>query len=202
MNVVPKGFPHRFRLISNNIYIGVRGLGCSVISMSGLVVFYSRAGENYMNGDIRSIDVGNTEVAAGYVAKASGSDLFRLEQKVPYSDNYSKCTDEAKADQEKGVRPELVSMPDVSGYDTIWLGFPNYWGTMPMAVFTFLEGCDLKGKRIMPFCTHEGSGMGRSVKDIEAVCPDSDVGRALPIHGADAKRSEKEIAAWVKKASE
>lgn len=170
--------------------------------VSGLVAFYSRAGENYFDGEIRSIDVGNTEIVAGIIAKASGSDMFRIEQRNPYSDNYRKCTEEAKADQGRDARPGIVSMPDVSRYDTIWLGYPNYWGTMPMAVFTFLESCDLTGKRIMPFCTHEGSGMGRSVKDIRALCPDSEIGRPLAIHGADAAGSEKDVRGWVEGVSE
>lgn len=173
-----------------------------VMIVSGLVAFYSRAGENYFDGEIRSIDVGNTEIVAGFIAKASGSDMFRIEQRNPYSDNYRKCTEEAKADQERDARPGIVSMPDVSGYDTIWLGYPNYWGTMPMAVFTFLESCDLTGKRIMPFCTHEGSGMGRSVKDIRVLCPDSEIGRPLAIHGADAAGSEKDVRGWVEGVSE
>lgn len=173
-----------------------------VIQMSGLVVFYSRAGENYWNGEIRRIDVGNTEVAARLVAEASGSETFKLDQKVPYSDNYRKCVDQAKEDQENGSRPDLVSLPDVEGYDTIWLGYPNYWGTMPMAVFTFLESCNLDGKRIMPFCTHEGSGMGRSVRDLKAACPGSEIGRALPIHGAEVEESCEEIAEWVHEAME
>ena len=83
-----------------------------VIQMSGLVVFYSRAGENYWNGEIRRIDVGNTEVAARLVAEASGSETFKLDQKVPYSDNYRKCVDQAKEDQENGSRPDLVSLPE------------------------------------------------------------------------------------------
>ena len=133
-----------------------------------LVAFYSRADENYVNGVIKSLLTGNTEVAAGMIRDLTGADLFKIEQIQPYSKNYNECIEQAQSDQKRNARPELKDyLEDIDGYDVVYLGFPNYWGTMPMAVFTFLEHYDFSGKKIMPFCTHEGSGLGSSVSDIK-----------------------------------
>lgn len=164
-----------------------------------LVAFYSRADENYFNGTLKMLKVGNTEVAANIIAKLTGADMFKIEQEKPYSKGYNDCIEEARADQHRNTRPELKTYPDsIDDYDVIYLGFPNYWSTMPMAVFTFLEHFDFSGKTIKPFCTHEGSGMGRSVADIKALCPDAAVENGLAIRGTSAGNSEKEIKEWVK----
>lgn len=163
-----------------------------------LVAFYSRADENYVNGMIKMLKVGNTELAAGIIAELTGADLFKLEQVQPYSKSYNECISQAQADQQRNARPELKSYPEsLDGYDVIYLGFPNYWSTMPMAVFTFLEHFDFSGKTIKPFCTHEGSGMGSSVSDIKKLCPAARVENGLAIHGGSAARSEKEIEKWI-----
>ena len=129
-----------------------------------LIAYYSRAGENIANGMTVMLSEGNTEVAAKYISEFVEADMFRIEQAVPYSDNYTDCTAQAKLDQSTNARPELkASLESIADYDTIYLGFPNYWGTMPMAVFTFLEQFDFTGKKIKPFVTHEGSGFGTAV---------------------------------------
>lgn len=110
-----------------------------------------------------------------------GAELFQLEPVRAYSKSYNTCIAEAQADQRRDARPKLKRYPEsLDGYDTIYLGFPNYWGTMPMCVFTFLERFDFTGKTICPFCTHEGSGMGRSEADIKRLCPGADVKKASP----------------------
>lgn len=163
-----------------------------------LIAFYSRADENYVNGQIRTLETGNTEIAAGMIADMTGADLFRIEQKVPYAKDYNKCIAQAQEDQRSDARPELTSCPDsIDEYDVIYLGYPNYWSTMPMAVFTFLEHFDFSGKVIKPFCTHEGSGMGRSVDDIRKLCPDADVREGLAIHGASVGRAKNDIENWL-----
>lgn len=163
-----------------------------------LIAFYSRADENYVNGQMKMLDVGNTEVAAGIIKDLNGADTFKIEQAKPYSKGYNDCINEAKADQQRGARPELTNYPEsIDGYDVIYLGFPNYWGTMPMAVFTFLEHFDFSGKTIKPFCTHEGSGMGSSVADIKRLCPAAKVESGLAIHGGSVKKSADAIKKWV-----
>lgn len=167
--------------------------------MSQLIAYFSRTGENYVNGTIKKLSVGNTETAAKLIQSKTGADMFRLVPLVSYSEDYNECIEQAKDDQRRGARPELTAYPDsIEQYDTIYLGYPNYWGTMPMCVFTFLEHFDFSGKIIRPFCTHEGSGLGSSVSDIKKLCPNAEVGTGLAIHGAKADKSEFDIDKWIK----
>lgn len=164
-----------------------------------LIVFYSRADDNYVNGLIKTLEVGNTEVAAGIIKELIGADLFKLEQLKPYARDYNECIAQAQADQRQNARPDLKSFPEtLDEYDVIYLGYPNYWSTMPMAVFTFLEHFDFSGKTIKPFCTHEGSGLGSSLSDIKKLCPAAKVEKGLAIHGGSVKRSRKDIEKWVR----
>lgn len=163
-----------------------------------LIAFYSRADENYVNGMIKKLEIGNTEVAAGIIHELTGADMFKIEQLNPYSKIYNECIAEAQEDQRRNARPELKSYPEsIEGYDVIYLGYPNYWSTMPMAVFTFLEHFDFSGKTIKPFCTHEGSGLGGSVKDIKKLCPTAKVEAGLAIHGGSVKRAKEDIKRWI-----
>ena len=145
--------------------------------MKKLIAYYSRAGENYFSGAHRTIAVGNTEKAARLLAELTGAELFHIEQKVPYSDDYDTCVAEARRDLRANARPELTALPEsLDDYDEIYLGYPNYCGTMPMAVYTFLEHYDWQGKTIHPFCTNEGSGLSNTEQDIRRaakgpVCP-------------------------------
>ena len=162
-----------------------------------LIAFYSRADENYVNGMLKHLETGNTEIVANYLQQITGADLFKIEQRVPYAKGYNDCIAQAQEDQRQGKRPELVRYPEqIEQYDEIYLGYPNYWGTMPMAVFTFLEHADFSGKIIKPFCTHEGSGMGNSVHDIQKLCPQAQVEKGLAIYGSRAKQSQKDLEQW------
>ncbi|HJA92497.1 MAG TPA: NAD(P)H-dependent oxidoreductase [Candidatus Eisenbergiella merdipullorum] len=164
-----------------------------------LIVYFSRKGENYWNGSIRNLRKGNTEIVAEMIADLTGGDLFEVETVKPYPEEYYACTDEAKEELREKARPELKAYPDsLDGYDTIYVGYPNWWGTMPMAMFAFLEHYDWSGKRILPFCTNEGSGMGGSERDLKNVCTGAVVERGLSIHGAEAADSGKKVEAWVK----
>ncbi len=163
-----------------------------------LIVFYSRADENYVSGMLKNLAVGNTEVAAGILRELTDADLFKIEQVQPYAKSYNQCIGQAQEDQKRDARPELKAYPEsMDAYDTIYLGFPNYWGTMPMAVFTFLEHFNFTGKTIKPFCTHEGSGMGRSEKDIKGLCPGAKVEKGLAIYGSSVSRSRKDFEKWI-----
>lgn len=167
--------------------------------MADLIAFFSRGDENYVNGVIKSLEIGNTEVAAGIVQKLTGGEVFQIQPVQAYSKDYNKCIAEARADQERDARPELKVYPEsIKPYDVIYLGYPNYWGTMPMAVFTFLEQFDFAGKTIKPFCTHEGSEMGSSVCDIRRICPGAYVDNGLAIQGGSVQKSECKLKDWMK----
>ena len=164
-----------------------------------LIAFFSRADENYFGGAMRYVKVGNTEIVANIMKDLIPADTFKIEMKDPYSPVYMTCIEEAKADLRAGVRPELVSMPEsIDEYDTVVLAYPNYWGTMPMAVFTFLERFDFSGKTILPLCTNEGSGMGSSERDIKKTCPGAEVKRGLAITGSAAAGSKSSVERWFK----
>lgn len=163
-----------------------------------LIAFYSRADENYVSGTLKMLPIGNTELEAGMIRECTGADLFKIEQEKPYSAQYNECTEEAKTDRQTNARPALKRYPaSIAEYDVIYLGFPNYWSTMPMAVFTFLEHFDFSGKVIKPFCTHEGSGMGNSIADIKRLCPKAVVESGLAIYGSRVSRAKADIERWI-----
>ena len=168
--------------------------------MANLILYYSRKGENYVNGSIRTIAKGNTERVAEFVQKAVGGDLFEIEPVREYSASYMTCIKEAQKEQRGNERPAVKAMPEsLDCYDTIFIGYPNWWGTMPMFLFTVLDAFDWTGKKIVPFCTNEGSGLGSSERDIKASCPGAKVLLGLSIHGGSAAQSEKQVTAWAKK---
>lgn len=167
--------------------------------MAKLVAFYSRADENYFGGQYRYIEVGNTEKVANMISEITGADLFKIEQKEAYSADYQECIAEAKKDLQENKRPEVLNLPDnLDAYDEIYLGYPNYWGTMPMAVYTFLENYDFSGKKIHPFCTHEGSGLSRTEKDIAKAAKGTKVEKGLAIHGSSVDSAKHTVEKWVK----
>jgi flavodoxin len=169
----------------------------------GLIAYYSRAGNNYVNGDIVNLQVGNTEVAAKMIQKLTGSDIFRIDTVKAYPEGYQETTDVAKKELRENTRPELSGhVNNMADYNVIYLGYPNWWGTMPMALCTFLEAYDFAGKTIIPFCTHEGSGMGRSERDISKLCPEARVLQGLPIRGGNVHHAEKAIADWLRELGE
>lgn len=168
--------------------------------MAKLIAFYSRAGENYFGGQYRTVTVGNTEKVANQIAAETGETRFKIEQKVPYAVDYETCIRQAKEDQQAKARPELKALPgSLDGYDEIYLGYPNYWGDLPMAVYTFLEALDWTGKIIHPFCTHEGSGLSGTEKKIAAVCKGARVTPGLAIRGSDVDANAGTVWAWAQK---
>ena len=168
--------------------------------MANLIVYYSRKGQNYWNGSIKDLEKGNTEIVAEFIRNAVGGDLFEVDTVKPYSADYYVCIDEAQQELRENARPEIKGyVEDISKYDTIFVGYPNWWGVMPMCMCTFLEHYDLSGKKIVPFCTNEGSGMGGSERQLKTVCKGANVVNGLSIHGAEAAQSEAKVAAWAKK---
>lgn len=150
-----------------------------------LIAYFSRPGNNYVHGSIVNLPVGNTEIAAKKIQEMTDGELFKINQVNRYSEDYNTCTAEAKQELRANARPELTdNLDSIDGFETIILGYPNWWGTMPMPVWTFLESHDFKGKTILPLCTHEGSGMGSSERDIKKLCPDAKVVKGLAIQGS------------------
>ena len=168
--------------------------------MATLIAYYSRKGENYWSGGVKNLEKGNTERIAEFIAEATGGDLFEIETVKEYAADYYECIDDAQAEKRADARPEIkADVENMNDYDTIFLGYPNWWGTCPMCVFTFLEGHDLSGKRIIPFCTNEGSGMGGSERDIKKACPGATVERGLSIIGHQSPQAREEVVAWARK---
>ena len=166
-----------------------------------LTAYFSHKGENYSNGKIVTLTKGNTEIVAEMIQKAVGGDLFEVETETPYATEYRACVQQSKQEMAEHARPKLKPCPEsLDGYDVIFVGYPCWCGTMPMAMFSFLERYDLTDKRIFPFCTNEGSGMGRSEQDLHALCPGATLESGLSIHGSDAAASEAMVTSWAKQA--
>lgn len=164
-----------------------------------LTVFYSRKGENYFPDGIRAIEKGNTAWAAEHIQTAVGGDLFEIDTLKPYSDNYRECVGQSVQEAKANARPEIKGfVEDMDRYDTIFVCFPCWCGTAPMCVFTFLEHYDLTGKKIIPLCTNEGSGMAKSEEDIHKACPGAQVMPGLSVRGHLCQTSAAEIGTWAK----
>jgi flavodoxin len=163
-----------------------------------LIAFFSRKGQNYSSGGIVDLNVGNTEVVANMIQKITGGVLFHIESVTAYPKDYTEATEVAKGELRVKARPKLTGhVENMGAYDVIFLGYPNWWGTMPMPVFTFLESYDFSGKTIVPFCTHEGSGMGHSEQDIAKACPKAAVLKGIAIHGTTASSAGPHVSSWI-----
>lgn len=165
--------------------------------MSNLVIYFSRSGENYFGGELKNIEKGNTEVIAEYIQEFTSADLFKVEPAVEYPQDYMKCTEIAKRELQNDARPEIRQcLEDISEYDTVYIGFPNWWGTLPMAMFTQLEKLDFSQKTVKPFVTHEGSGFGTSQKDLKRLCKGADIRNGLSVPGASVYDVKDRVRAW------
>ena len=141
---------------------------------------------------------GNTETIAGMIAEHTGGELFHVETVTVYPDEYNDLIEVAKEEQDNDARPELASaVEDMDRYQTVFIGFPNWWGTMPMAMFTFLESYDFAGKTVIPFCTHEGSALGRSESDIAALIPEAELQKGLAVRGSNVDSAEDDVVSWL-----
>ena len=161
--------------------------------MKSIVIYFSRSGNNYVSGDIVNLKVGNTKVIAQKIVKVTGCDEFEIVPEKPYAEDYTRCTEEAKAELNANARPAYKGDIDLSEYDVIYLGYPIWWGTFPMCVFTFIEAHDgFAGKTVMPYSTHEGSGLGHSISDLRKLCPKATVKGGVAINGSTAQSAKVE----------
>lgn len=146
--------------------------------------------------------IGNTEYLANAIQEKTGGDLFSVVVKNPYPNDYDKIIDMGSDEQKEDARPELSShVEKMEQYQTVYLGFPIWWYTMPQAMFTFLEEYDFSGKTIIPFTTHGGYGVGSSVEDIQKLCPDSNVIEDIfeAERDDDLSGQSKKISTWIDK---
>ena len=164
-----------------------------------LVAYFSRPGNNYVNGQIVNLSVGNTEVVAKLIRELTNGDIFRIETVIPYPSDYKETTDVAGKELREKERPKLSDrVQDINFYNVFLLGYPNWWGTIPMPIATFLSEYNFEGKAIAPFCTNEGSGLGRSIADIKELCPKSTILDGLAIRGSNVKSARTEVLNWLR----
>lgn len=165
-----------------------------------LIAYFSKRGSNYVGGSVVELEKGNTEVVAEKIQNMTNADIFHIKTVKEYPDDYYAVTEVAKDELNNNERPELTGkVEDISKYDTIILCYPNWWGTFPVAVMTFLETYDLSDKKILPLCTHEGSGMGNSEKDLKTkFCPNSEIAKGLALYGNAVSMSGTKIANWLR----
>lgn len=150
-----------------------------------LIAYYSRTG--------------NTRNVAQEIQKNVGGDLFEIKTTNAYPEEYQATTEQAKTEKNNNFRPQLATqVADFSSYDVVFVGYPIWWGTMPMGVFSFLEQNNFAGKTVIPFCTHGGSGLGESISDIKKTLPQANVLSGLAVRGSESSRSQTEIANWLK----
>lgn len=141
---------------------------------------------------------GNTGVVADMIAQATGADLFSIRTVEQYPDTYDATIDQGQQEQSEGARPELAThLENLDSYDTIFLGFPNWWGDMPMAVYTFLDEVDLSGKTVIPFVTSGGSGFSNSISTIQQMEPQATVQEGLSISGSSATGAQQQVESWL-----
>ena len=164
--------------------------------MKSLVIYFSRADENFSVGYITK---GNTEVIAEYIKEFTDADLFKVERKIPYARDYDTCLKETKEEKEQNARPELINtLTSLEGYDTIYIGAPIYWGTMPQPMFTQLEKLNFEGKNVKVFTTHEGNGIGNVLNDVKSICYNANVSdNTLSIFGHEVKEKREEVRNWI-----
>ena len=167
-----------------------------------LIAFFSRADENY---NVGTVEVGNTEIMAGFMKDYLGdkADTFKIDPVKPYPADYKECTEVATEEKNSNARPEFKNADSINidNYDTIFIGYPIWWGDVPMIINTFLEKYDFSGKTIIPFNTHEGSGNSRTFSDIKSKMKSSNVNtNGLAIQGKTARQesSRSTVENWLK----
>ena len=143
---------------------------------------------------------GNTRVLADQIRQSVGCEISEIQPEKPYPTDYEEAKTRAEKELRSDDRPKLKSkVKDIKQYDAVFVGYPMWWGTMPMPVYTFLTGYDFSGKTIVPFCTNGGSGLGRSVEDIRKLCPKSTILDGLAVWDRDLKNDSGALAAWLRK---
>ena len=160
-----------------------------------LIIYFSRADENYFGGEMKYINKGNTEYIAEYVRDLTNADMFKVEPLVPYSKEYEICIKEAK--DRVGNAPIKNTLGDISNYEVIYIMSPVYWGTYAPEVETAIKDLDFTGKTVRVVTTHEGSGLGNIINDLKRICVGANILDSIAIVGSQAKDSKSKIESWV-----
>jgi len=165
-------------------------------AMKSIVIFFSHAGDNYSVGNIK---VGNTKIVADYITEITGADQFEIATSKYDGMAYTPLCDLAKEEQRNNELPPYNgTAPDLSGYDTVFIGGPVWWGTYPQVMFTLFKDINLDGKNVIPFTTHEGSGLGRCVSDVKKAFPKADVKQGFSMYGHDVRTGKSTVEKWLK----
>jgi len=161
-----------------------------------LVVFFSHAGENYSVGNI---EVGNTKIVADYISEITGAEQFEIVADKDYDMPYMELIEVAKQEANNGELPAMVGgLEHLDQYDTVFIGGPVWWGTYPQVMFTFFRDYDLNGKTIIPFTTHEGSGLASCVDDVKEAYPNAVVKPGFAIYGHEVRSGRAKVEKWLK----
>ena len=176
-------------------------MSTSISGKKTLVVFFSHTGENYGVGNISE---GNTNIIAKMINDAIGGNLFEIVPEKDYPhDSYDEVVEIAKQEKEQKARPAIKGDVKVEDYDVVFIGYPNWWGDMPMPVYTFLEKHDWTGKVVVPFCTHEGSGLSSTEKYIAETCKGATIVKGIAVRGETAQNNReqalKSVTTWIEK---
>ena len=165
-------------------------------TMKKIVIFFSHAGDNYSVGNI---EVGNTKIVADHISKITGADQYEIVTHKYDGMAYMPLIDLAKKEAAAGELPPYEgAAPDLSKYDTVFIGGPVWWGTYPQVMFTLFRDIDLAGKTVIPFTTHEGSGLANCVSDVKKAFPKAKVTNGWSIYGHDVRSGKAKVEKWLK----
>lgn len=166
--------------------------------MKGCILYFSRSGQNYLNGEIVNLKTGNTKMLAEKIHELSRLPIYAIEPLETYPVDYQETIERAKKEKEQDTTVAFeANAPDLSDFDTILLGYPNWWGTFPQVIKTFLKENPLAEKKIFPFCTHEGSAFGSSLNDLKEICPKAHIGNGLPVNGSRINKADAAVENWL-----
>ena len=163
---------------------------------NSIVIFFSHAGDNYSVGNIK---VGNTKIVADYISELTGAAQFEIVTHKYDGIAYNPLIQLAKEEANKGELPPYEgSAPDLSGYDTVFIGGPVWWGTYPQVMFSLFKDINLDGKTVYPFTTHEGSGLANCVSDVKKAFPKANVQKGFSIYGHEVRTEKAKVEKWIK----
>ncbi len=190
--------PRRTFLAMTSLGALALGLGINPGASVGASMADTTKGQNILI--IYFSHSGNTRTIAEQIHSRIGGDIVELKTVKPYPDNYDTVVDMAQKEKKEHARPAIsTELPDLSKYDTVFLGFPNWWGTIPMAYYTLLEKYDLGNRIVIPFVTHGGSAFGSSIQDLKRLCPKARFKEGLAVRGSRVKSAQKEVDSWLSK---